>query len=168
MITIHHISQIVFLKNAVLRYSVSFEKYFILQFEDDVLKPTYHQSIYFKTFWSDWTDNATIISLYFDLETYEKYYIFTEIMVDIQIVDPRFVLTRSKFDGSYKYDYNYKISNHYSIGKRQTNCTFNNILMTAPEMIEVECSILLNFTYLRFEFLRAETSECVMEVKTHL
>ncbi|KII68956.1 hypothetical protein RF11_01520 [Thelohanellus kitauei] len=127
------------------------------------MNQTYYQTVNDKTFMSKWIDDASINTFYFTLETHDIYYVFKDISVDVQIILPKFVLIKSTFDELDKYQYRYKISEDYYIGKRQTNCTFNNVVITTLEETEFECSLLLNFTYIRFEILNAEKSECIME-----
>ncbi|KII68957.1 hypothetical protein RF11_01521 [Thelohanellus kitauei] len=135
----------------------------INEFKNDIMNQTYYQTVNGESFLSKWVDDASINYFYFTLETYERYYLFKDISVDVQIVHPQFVLIKSRFDGQDKYQYRYRISQEFSIGKRQTNCTFNNIVIKAVEEKEIECSLFLNLTYIRFEFLKADKSECIME-----
>ncbi|KII68960.1 hypothetical protein RF11_01524 [Thelohanellus kitauei] len=125
---------------------------------------TIDQSVTIQTFSSKWVEDISIMKFYFQLETHHGYYSFTDIRVDIQVTNASWLPIRSKNQEPDKFHYSYKSPNDYFIGKRQTNCTYNNILFTLNEINEVQCSLLMNFTYLRFEFLNAEKPECVIEV----
>ncbi|KII68959.1 hypothetical protein RF11_01523 [Thelohanellus kitauei] len=132
---------------------INYEKYNLHIFRGKELNETFDQSVNDQTFSSKWVEDNSIIYFYFNLETSETYYGFTDIGVDIQITNDKLLLLRSKLGEPEKYHYSYKTPNNFYIGKRQTNCTFTNIQITLPEVYEFKCSLLMNFTYLRFEFL---------------
>ncbi|KII66657.1 hypothetical protein RF11_01923 [Thelohanellus kitauei] len=117
---------------------------------------------------SKWTDNSSIISYFFDLKTEDNYYMFTEIGVDLKVVDPKHGRKTSPNLHEYLFEYKYRMSKNYYLSKRQTNCTFRNFQITLPEMWEAGCFFRINFTYLRFEFLNADTSECIAELDKYM
>ncbi|KII68953.1 hypothetical protein RF11_01515 [Thelohanellus kitauei] len=136
-------------------------KSFVGEFSEDDDESRYSQSVQIQTYTSNWVTKYITLSLFFDLETHEKYYAFKNLGVDMKILDPPAVRLPGIPRITGKVDYNYRNREEYYISKRQTNCSYYNIQITLPEKNEIECSFLLNFTSLSFEFLEAETSECI-------
>ncbi|KII66655.1 hypothetical protein RF11_01921 [Thelohanellus kitauei] len=116
------------------------------------------------TFKSEWTDQFTIMTFYFDIDIEETYYIITDIGVDVKIRDSKYALIDINRKVEIKHHNKFRISKTYYLSKRQTNCTFYNILISLPEINDPECVFQLNFTTLRLEFLKAETLECIEEL----
>ncbi|KII64149.1 hypothetical protein RF11_09343 [Thelohanellus kitauei] len=116
----------------------------IFGFSHDVLNTSSVQTVSFQTFLTKWVSTAAIISIFFDLEAHERYYAFSNIGVDLTIVNDEYRLYT--VDSGYEREFKYRLTQTYQISNRQTNCTFYNIKITIPEIKKIKCTFELNFT----------------------